>query len=692
MMDQQSIDKEIQPCGVRLHSAMRRRRRTADATTATPVGPGNRFSHVVLLATIVFSAASPREALALLLPPSSPITIPALQPSSKASPLAQGWGGTAHPPPRSTVNTPHRRGGRNVVVPGPSYNRCSSTTMLASPHGGRSGGDGGDGDNDQRDGRSSDTSSPDPRPRRRPAALMVPSLAMAVGLPLVSVTLFPWMLQVARSLPANSTDQLLVVTALFVANRAYLYGMGATIVVLAALRGARDPVLLGRRITALTEELLFRPDLSSSSSTSATSSSSSAPTDGGGGDEHGTSEFVPPVSPSSSRLIESLRTSGVEDSFDGVSSETLAVLLPLMVSFLLALSVFLLPFFATTDGELGTSPSPLSLWLLSDTGFGAVMEGLLKESLPVISAIWNAAVLTIFTRAEVRRLANEVVLPPSTRDGAASVSGGSLVNVLEWTVAIVIAGVACFGLPSLASGSPAVTSPVWQAQNFVNMALAISVGRVIQLDRFPPIVGALALLTLYDATSVLLIPAAGAATGLLPSTSIVPGAGGGDSLLVAAATSASASSSGVGGSAMGSVAVQKLLSGTFQPGLLVTRVGDTNSLGGALGLGDAVFPSILATFARRFDLHRRDERIQLSEQDGSGSNNTTGGLSLFPLSIVGYLLGCTACEFVPALSSTGLPALVFIIPSMLGAVLIGASVSGDLEALWNYNATSFAED
>jgi len=120
-------------------------------------------------------------------------------------------------------------------------------------------------------------------------------------------------------------------------------------------------------------------------------------------------------------------------------------------------------------------------------------------------------------------------------------------------------------------------------------------------------------------------------------------------------------------SAMGSVAMQKLTSGTFQPGLLVTKIG--NQLGGSLGLGDAVFPSLLSTFVRRFDMAQEDEER----------------VSLFAVSIGGYLLGCLACEFAPLISSSGLPALIFIIPFMLGSVLAASSVSGELTSLWQFD-------
>jgi hypothetical protein len=443
---------------------------------------------------------------------------------------------------------------------------------------------------------------------------ILPTIAM-LGLPLASA-IFPALLELARSLPANSSEQFAVVAALFVSNRAYLYAMGATIVGLAGLRGATDRPQLGQRITDLTEELLYRPSLG------ATSLSSSVDRADENRDEK----------PS---IIQSLADSGVQETLDQVSTETQALILPLLVSFLFALSVFLLPFWsgAPNGSEVAVAPE---------------LQELLSQILPTISQVWNVGLLVLFTRSEVRRLGFELKISSSSAAAAA---------LAEWGVAAGITGLA-------------FVTPLWPVQNFVNMALAILVARAIQLDKFVAVVGALSLLTVYDATSVFLIPAAGAASVdmmmMVPTTT-------NDVVVVASSSSSSmdlASSEGgaAAASAMGSVALQKLTSASFQPGLLVTKIGDR--LGGSLGLGDAVFPSLLANFVRRFDLDQ--------EKD-------TERLSLFAVSIGGYLLGCLACEFAPLISTSGLPALVFVIPFMLGSVISAAAVSGELEDLWKFD-------
>jgi Signal peptide peptidase len=428
------------------------------------------------------------------------------------------------------------------------------------------------------------------------------SLTMIV-IPLAGL-IFPNLLQLVRSLPPNSTEQFAAVTVLFVYNRVYLYVMAATIVGLAASRGSNDAPQLGRRITDLTEELLYRPTLP-------TNLDNPSPTLGAAAE------------PSNEKplLIRSLADSGIEKSLDQVSTETQALLLPLLVSFFLALSIFLLPFW---------SGAPT---VVTDTGeVGSTVRELLTKLFPAISQGWNVGLLALFTRAEVRRLGFELKWIPESA-------------VFEWVAAVTITGLACL-------------TQVWQAQNFVNMALAILVARAIQLDSFVAVVAALTLLTVYDATSVFLIPAAGASEILVRSS------GG-----LASSTMDLAAESTAAGSAMGSIAIQKLTSGTFAPGLLTTKIG--NGLGGALGLGDAVFPSMMATFAKRFD----------DAQDTSNDKR----VSLFPVTMAGYLLGCLACEFTPLISTSGLPALLFIIPLMLGSLILASAISGQLKELVSYD-------
>ena len=77
-----------------------------------------------------------------------------------------------------------------------------------------------------------------------------------------------------------------------------------------------------------------------------------------------------------------------------------------------------------------------------------------------------------------------------------------------------------------------------------------------------------------------------------------------------------------------------------------------------MGLGDAVFPALIAGFAKRYDLAKEESR-------------------LFPAALTGFGVGCLLCELSPGIDGRGLPALLYILPVMLLAVLATAAVDGD---------------
>ena len=419
---------------------------------------------------------------------------------------------------------------------------------------------------------------------------------LMIAIPFLSL-LFPFLLNVARSYPEGSSEQYIVIATLFASNRLYLYVMSTTILVLAAVRGSQDDARLGQRVVSLTEELLYNPSLEEISRRNVDSFESRP------------------------AMIQSL-SNEIGEGLDTVSTETQAILLPLLISALLASSVFFLQFFDTDKGIAS-----------GDTVGLDNIQDLLTQYLPQISKLWNILILSIFARCESRRLVYELKLP--------------LPDIFSWAMGVAITCVAYAG--------------IWPAQNFVNMALAVLVARAIQITRFPAIVAALTLLTFYDAASVFLIKPAYAVdmiTTVLTSSSVDIG------------------DTNTASSAMGAVAMNKLSSADFQPGLLVTRVG--KSLGGALGLGDAVFPSILGIFVKRYD--------------DSISDSTSNRVSLLTASIVGYVGGCLSCELLPLLSTSGVPALVLINPFMLLAVSVVANIQGEVQDLWNYNPSTEVPD
>ena len=502
------------------------------------------------------------------------------------------------------------------------------------------------------------------------------SSLMAVWLPLFAIWGIPALVDHARSFPPNSPQQFQAVTILIVSNRIYLYSLAVTIVGLAAIRGSTfDPPSLGQRLTSVTEELLVfdRPlqvVLDNNNK------------EGGGeeeekvieGDEsvQEASKTPPsssPQSPQSPSYIQKMvDDSGLEENLDNVNTETQAILLPVLVSGLLAASVLSLPIWEDGINLFGSASSTAT----DNNELFLQLKKAIADIIPVVSQGWNALLLALFTRAEIRRIGYELFGVEMANideaiDGDLEKSRNTVQIILEIVIAISITGYGAYYLQ------------YWPACNFVNMSIAILVARAIQLNTFQSIVGALTLLTIYDGASVFLIPAANAFVDSSSSSSSLVGVD--SSLLLSSSSSntliADASASA---SAMGSVAIQKLTSTSFQPGLLVAKL-DGDKITGALGLGDAVFPSILATFLKRFD----NEQQTLST---STSTSTSTSLSLFVVSLVGYIIGCMLCEFAPTISTGGLPALVFILPSMLISVTGGAIVSNQFDNLWNYNSSS----
>jgi len=455
---------------------------------------------------------------------------------------------------------------------------------------------------------------------------------------------FPLLVQFARTLPPNSSEQLSIVALLFVSNRVYLYAMSTVVVALVACRGRNDDVNLGKRIVALTEELLYSPPLDRQPKRKQNDLITSSESIPGEEDTAAGKEEVDAIAVGtstnedeefeSSDMIKQL-SSTVGESLDTVSSETQAIALPILVSVLLATSFAAVKFFNSAD---------LFPAVDVDDGTAAALQDLvnaIKAYLPLLSVLWNAGILTLFSRSEIRRLAFSLNIP-----------------LLQEKKAELVPWILGFAITLGAYGG------IWPAQNVVNMSLAILVGRGIQINKLSSIAGALLLLVAYDVSSVFLIQPAMAST--LDAGGVVA-VSDGIQTLVAADPSTAASSS-----AMGAVAVAKLTSQNFQPGLLLTKVG--GRMGGALGLGDAVFPSILSTFCLRYDTRENYPR----------DDTNTNVPSLFAVSMAGYVAGCLACEFVPGIGTSGVPALLFILPSMLGSVVIAAALRGELGALWEF--------
>ena len=158
-------------------------------------------------------------------------------------------------------------------------------------------------------------------------------------------------------------------------------------------------------------------------------------------------------------------------------------------------------------------------------------------------------------------------------------------------------------------------------------------------------------------------------------------------------------------SVMEAVARSKLAS--WQPGLLEVIVGHDNSVvTEALGLGDVVFPSVLVAWGFAADDDDADDaesvdgrRSSIDDNFDYGSDRGISGVGGHPYasaSVLGYLFGSLVTEIVGSFAllgpRSGLPALVFLIPSMLGAVTTIAWSRNELQDVWGATICNDDED
>jgi len=345
--------------------------------------------------------------------------------------------------------------------------------------------------------------------------------------------------------------------------------------------------------------------------------------------------------------------------------------------------------------------------VVDESSFGSIQE-ILSPYLPYVLPLPSAILCLLFVATEFRW-----ALPPSSEAASESLTTSTSDPPLLCTANILALAyvVGAYGAkinPTLSLNG--INLDLWPVQNGVNIALAATVTRALApfllsapssssstMVQSPgkksirTVALALVGLTLFDAISTFGTVANAATTA--------------DAASVTATATAAQSSMSV----METVARSKLAS--WQPGLLEIILGHDNSkVTEALGLGDVVFPSILVAWG--FVADKDNDANNLSPDtdivDGSGSGGLTsdknnenslnidyssGRFSSYTLaSIVGYLFGSLSTEIVGSFellgNRSGLPALVFLVPSMLGAVTMMAWSRKELGDVWGVGIAS----
>lgn len=478
--------------------------------------------------------------------------------------------------------------------------------------------------------------------------LALPSVAGAAGLPVLAESV--------RVAPPTDLSALL---ALLLGKRATLYACALACVGVAAKRSSASAQGLGERFEQITNEAIAPLSLPKASAT---------------------------------------EVRAVARTLDSSSQSTQAAALPVVFGFLLFLGFAVTSLSAPLTAEVAAPTSGAPWDELARVSARAVSE--------IVQPLSNAAVCAFCVNAEVQASARAIAGGAAMGKADAMPSSGDYEDgsspddsyappssLLAAAVSIATVGSAFLMPPAVA----------WPVQNVVNACVAISVARVLQLGSLAAVCAALVGLALYDGVGTILTsvsavpPPAGLSAVALDSLdgpwipwidgaadaarslgSGVLGLPGSTILLADGATAPS--------SVMESVAQNRLGGASpWQPGLLVVSI--NGRITDALGLGDVVFPAMLAGWAHRFDLHlraqpsaqRSGEPIPLegagqneSRETSMGNGDAPGYLSS---ALSGYAFGCLLLEVAPPELTRA--ALLFLAPSIIGAVGLQLLQRGD---------------
>jgi len=330
-----------------------------------------------------------------------------------------------------------------------------------------------------------------------------------------------------------------------------------------------------------------------------------------------------------------------------------------------------------------------------------VLPEAIASSLPYLTSLPSAALCLLFAAAEFRwalpeRSTSDDSTTTTTADDSSSSKLLRAGNVLA--LAYVAGAYLAKVHPTLSLGVTKLD--LWPLQNGVNIALATAVSRALSPFFLPTpspssssgadrssssssssarksirtVALALVGLALFDAVFTFGTVANAASSAVESSMSVME--------TVARSRLADSSSSSGG--------VVSPLAYLWQPGLLEIVLGHDNSRATeALGVGDVVFPSILVAWA-----FAADDDVDADVADGDAFDDgdigappsESGGYPYATSSVVGYVVGSLATEIVGSFrllgDVSGLPALVFLVPSMLSAVTVMAWSRNELGEVW----------
>lgn len=123
-------------------------------------------------------------------------------------------------------------------------------------------------------------------------------------------------------------------------------------------------------------------------------------------------------------------------------------------------------------------------------------------------------------------------------------------------------------------------------------------------------------------------------------------------------------------------------SSSWRPGLFEVAVGGRVS--DVLGIADVLFPSLLASWALRFDRRSETATSSSSVLDQNDQIETPAAVYTPTFSAVctGFVIGCVLCEVFQ--TGQGQPALIYIVPAMVSMLAITALRRNSFSDMWAF--------
>ncbi|KAK1745995.1 hypothetical protein QTG54_003919, partial [Skeletonema marinoi] len=342
----------------------------------------------------------------------------------------------------------------------------------------------------------------------------------------------------------------------------------------------------------------------------------------------------------------------------------IALTLPLLLGGSLALSYSLISFFK----DAGIDGSSISSSIIGDEYLSAI-QGLL----PYLTSIPSMALCVLFVATEFRSVSK-------------ASSNTSLLRAENIAALLYVAGA------YVAKVYPTITiGGEWNLdlgplQNGVNIAFAATVVRALS-----PFL--ISYSSTSDSSSTMASPPKVPSISIQTMALTLIGVTLFDGISVFGTVANAATIDTVApASVMETVATYKADAQLWNPGLLSVVVGHNQNakITEALGLGDVVFPACLVAWGFFADAvvkstDAAEEEEEIPKRQISYTTATTAG----------YVIGSAATEIVGTFSllgsGRGLPALIFLIPSMLIAVTTVAASRGELNEVWGSSDVTESE-